>query len=396
MIAAGADSKVLKSVTVLKLKLTDEHNKRLDEIGELCRKARNEGVLDWLLRQHGKPESERQAKRLVSRRGAADDKPKSESTKLYHGIAEKNPQLHTQAVAIMAGAINSQLGAKVDWRRGKTEDGKRPRRRDEILAFAERPPFTTSIEIPLHNKHARVDYGDKLVLVADGILKGMAPLRMEICSQGLPRGYKRLLFELAQETRKLPVSKLVRKEDAWYWHVPVEFKTERRSEIEAILAPIVTKKGDAPVRGAADRFFALTLPGWDRPWFVGDGRYLLAQTQRLIGLRKRIGKRYRDRQKTGHGRAKIDAMIRRRRRQEADVRAEVRRMAIADVVRQCVKANVGTLHYREPSLPLREKCWFARVGLEFDWTRFGADLANACRRQGIEVIVDRMKMKDAS
>lgn len=389
MIAATESPVVLKSVTVLKLKIESDHNETLDAWGKLCRHARNAGVMDWLLRQHGKPESERQTKRLVKRKDAAADKPKSESTKIYHAIAEAVPSLGSQVMSVISQSINSQLSTKVDWRRGVLESGKRPRRRDEILAWNDRPPFYTTLEIPLHNKQTAVLFGETLSLSVHGIVKGESPQRIGVRLSQLKTGHKKLLHELSSGKRKLPVSKLVRKDDAWYWHVALMFETERSADIEATLTPVMPEK-DRPV----ERFFALALPDMSRPWMVGEGRYLIKSTMRLGALCKQIGWRYRQRMGAGHGRKKIDDAVSKRRTQERDMRTEVRRRAIADIVQQCAKRGVGVLRYSEPSLPLRSQCWFEKHGLEFDWTRFNSDLRNACARQGIEVVVTMLKLKD--
>lgn len=391
----------MKSVTVLKLKLADHAD--LERIGQFCRKARNVAVTNWLMRQHGFPESHKQQFGVQKR---SNDKPLSESTKCYHCITEAVPELGTTQASCIAGMVMSALSAKVDWREAvESENGKQRRRKDAVLSFDERPPFFTKLEIPLHNQHMRVRFTDRLVISIERPLRSIAWLDLEVSLRDLPPGIQLILRTLADGTRKLQDSRLVQKEDAWYWHVPVSFESDPLSDTEATLWPTLGSSKDGK---QSDRPFRLELPG--RTWYVGDGRYLLAQTQRLIGLRKMIGWRYRQRMGAGHGRAKIDAAVRRRRKQEQNMRIEVRRRIITDIIRQCVKHNIGKIVYREPSLTLRKKCWFASNDLDWDWSRIACrrkdtknkgqwivegDLPNACRRHGIEVVIVPYLWKEA-
>ncbi len=168
----------------------------------------------------------------------------------------------------------------------------------------------------------------------------------------------------------------------------VEHRVTLLPERQVVLAPRVT---DAV--GKDDRPFRLSFPDGGG-WSVGDGRYLHAQTMRLIGLRKQIGYRYRNRNGTGHGRAKITRSVRLRVQQLGNVRDEFRRRLVNDIVRQCERQQAGTLVYREPSGPAKTKCWFERRKLEFDWTRFLTDLKNSAARHGIAVEKKRLKMEE--
>ena len=379
----------MKSITVLQLKLV-EADDLLRPVGLACRRARNAGLENWLLRQRGMPETRKQSERLIASKNG--DKPKSESTKIYHSMTEAVPELGTTQITMLAQAVSSHLSAKVDWRRGADDNGKRPRRRDAILAYDDRPPFFTALEVPVHNAHCRIDFGDRLTISLNRPLREVKTLTVEVSLRKLPPRIQAIIRELSDGRRKLADSKLVEKDGQWFWHVPITFETLVRSDLTAELWPTLGSEKDGK---QTDRPFRLDLPNRDRPWWIGDGRYLVAQTERLIGLRKMIGWRYKQRMGAGHGRKKIDAAVRRRRTQERNIRTEVLRRAIADVIRQCVQANAGTLIWHEPSLPLREKCWFAANGIDWDWTKFGADLKNAAARQGIEVLTKQWKVKDA-
>lgn len=383
----------LQAVTLLKLKLqlTGEQSAELSRIAELCRIGRNAGGIDWLLRQHGKPESRKQSERIC-KHAKHGDKPKSESSKIYHAVRAASPGLTGTIHSMIANQINSYLAGKLDWREGKTEDGKRPRRSNAILANNARPPFFTAIEIPVRAVDATFRFGDTADLICK--LTACVETSVRIKTASLSGGQKRILHQLSAGERKLADSRILLKDNEWYWYVPFIFDqpkilTERQAELSPVL-----NLTDKDIR--MERPYSLSLPDLKRPWGIGDGRYLIAQTRRIETLKKMIGYRYRNHEGKGHGRKQVDERKSRCSRHLANIVDEVRRRMIADVVRQCERNGCGTVLYHEPSLPLREKSWFAANGLDWDWTKFAANLKNSLARRGIALIVKTLKWKDAT
>jgi len=384
----------MKSITVLKLKLdiSDDVRQQLESVASHCRHARNAAVEDWLLRMRGKPETAKQSTRLC-KHAKHEGKPKSESTKLYHAITAAVPELGTTNASMLASAISSHLSAKVDWRRGKSPDGTTPKRKDAILAYEDRVPFFTGDCIPVRSKDSTLAVSDgQWSLTVRRPLRDLDYLAGDIASRGLSPGIKKILAAVATGERKFADSQILLTSKGWMWHLPVQFEADQLdATTEAHLWPVIGAEKNGR---QADRPFAIHLPNQQRPWYAGDGRYLLAQTQRLIGLKKQIGWRYRQRMGAGHGRQKIDAAVRRRSKQLDNIRAEVRRRAIADIVSQCVRAKCGKLVYHEPTNPAKDRLWFAAMQLDWDWTRFGVDLKNAAARKGVEVVIQKLKIKE--
>lgn len=380
----------MKSITQLKLKLTptDEQREVLASVAVECRKARNVGAENWLLRQRGFPESEKQSR---PGRPGKDGKARAlgESTKIYHALRPATPSLNSQLHSSLAQQVATFLSSKLDWR-DRVADDTMFKRKEAILAYLARPPFFTAVEIPVPNKLLHVTFVETLEFVFPWGSPEQQPLRLNVSTKELSLGHKKILRDIATGERKLADSRIVERNGEYFWHLPVAFETEQANpDVQATLFPVLPD--DANLRGNP---FELKRPDGRRPWFIGDGWYLLAQTQRLTKLKKAIGWRYRQRMGAGHGRKKIDSAVRKRSQQLANMVAEVRRRAIADVVRQCVRCGVGELVYRKPSLPLREHSWFAKHGLEWDWTRFQSDLINAAARKGIAVVVDELRMKE--
>jgi|GEM_PF-6827865 len=373
----------MKSITVLKLKLTDPPAE-LTEVARLCREARNVASEDWLLRARGRKESAKQAK--LNRQG----KPLSESTKLYHAITTSVPRLGTDVASNIAQQVNSFLAAKVDWRKGVADNGKRPKRKDAILRREERPAFYTDLSVPIANKHTTIVFEDDVQVHVRNIMRNSLQISLDftISLKGVPTGIKRIIHDLARGERKLADSKLLERRGKWYWYIPVAFETEQLdTDRIATLSPVIGK-------GEIERPFSLEIPGRSRAWGIGAGRYLISQTLRLVGVRKQIGWRYRQRMGAGHGRKKIDIAVSKRNLQLADIVTEVRRRAIVDVVKQCERHRCGVLEYLEPTNPTKEKCWFEANGLTWNWTRWLDDLKNAAARRGIEVKVRKLRLGD--
>lgn len=377
----------MRAQIMLKLKLVDVPTETLEHVAYLCRRGTNAAVEDWLLRERGKAESPKQAK--PGRSG----KSLHPSTKLYHAVTAAVPTLSADIATCLANKLWSNLNAKLDWRR---RNGQPRKRLDAIVDYEDRPPFTNASIIPAPNKNVTISFNDVLVLTVRNVLRKEPPIKLSVSLKGLPTGQKRIIRECMEGDRKLSDSQIVLKTgrngaDNWYFY----FCTARESkpvdhEAKVILAPIVVNDGNKQ-----DRPFRVLFSEGGH-WGVGDGRYLLAQTNRLIGLRKQVGYRYRNGNGTGHGRQKVDKAVRRRTAQLKNVRDEFRRRLINDVIKQCQRHDAGTIVYREPTDPVKTKLWFSKVGLEFDWTRFVGDLKNSAARRGIKVESKKLKMAEVN
>lgn len=376
--------KQMKSISILKLKLVDPPLEELERIAALVRLGRNAGVEDWLLRQRGKSETAKQSKESPRKPGQS----LGESTKIYHGISAVVPELGSDVVASIAKGIWSNLGAKLDWRR---RDGKPKKRMDAIVAYEDRPPWFTGTEIPVANKYAKVELGDELHLTVNNLVKPYEPLRLQLSLKGVPPSIKKRIRRVLSGELKFSDSRLLKKGEKWIWFWPIsEEKPGVFSDRELILTP---QFNEAKTRQSDKPFFTTSPDG--RIWWLGDGRMIVAVTLRLIGLRKAIGYLKKNGlMASGHGRGKVDIAIRKRRTQERHMRHEFRHKLINDIIKQCIRHQCGTIIYREPTGPAKDKCWFERIELDFDWTSFLGDLKNSAARRGIAVTVKKLKIAE--
>lgn len=347
---------------------------------ELQRKAYNIAVDDWICRHRG-----RAKETAKQRKPGAKGKEPVESTKLYRYVVDLVPELSAINVSAACQMVTSNLSAKMDWRKQDGEKGKQLKRQDAVLAYDDRPPYLTALQMQMHYSQVRLTVGDDITAVIKPLRN--APLQFTVSGRRLPARYRKWLAEMASGKRKLPCSYLAWNDNKsqWYWYVSVSLES---SDADPSRQAVLTPNHDAN-----DRPFRLLFDD-SRPWGVGDGRYLKAQTARLVGLRKQIGWRYRNGNGAGHGRKKIDAAVRKRRLQQRNVNDEFRRRMINDIARQCKRRQCGVLVYRKPSNPVKEVLWFAEAGVEFDWTRFETDLKNVLARHGIAVKRDKYLMAD--
>jgi len=387
----------MKSIAMLKLKIVEPPVEQLTELAEMIRKTRNIGLEDWLLRQRGKPESAVQSALSTRRKNVATEKPepkqKHPSTKIYNAMAAAKTGVIPDVIARLSADVWSNLNAKLDWRRRAGDEAAKPRKRaDAIVDYEDRPPWFTSLDIPVLNKHAHVEFGDDLTLTVRRLAyrEDLAELHVKFSLKGFPRRLKALIRRVLAGELKLSDSSIRQKPSGdWYWYWPIQMESsvtvdDTRS---AVLAPqFMAEEGKQ-----TDRPFAMVFPENNR-WYIGEGRYLHSQTMRLTGLRKMVGYRYRNGLAKGHGRKKMDSAVSKRNTQLRNIRDEFRRKTVSDAVKQCERHQCGLLIYREPTGPAKSKCWFESNGLEFDWTAFLTDLKNSCARRGIKVKVEKLKI----
>ncbi len=264
------------------------------------------------------------------------------------------------------------------------------------MAYQDKPPWNTGNEIPATARKTTIVFGDTCAVKVTNML-GPEPVAFQVSLKKMPASRKKMLREIADGTRKLCDSRIIAKTDprtdkeTWYYYL-ITRNESPVLDTNAFITLMPQWVTDTETN--SDRPFKTLLPS-GRKWYVGDGRYLLAQTRRLVGLRKMIGYRYRNGGGAGHGRKKLVGRQRMRSQQLRNVRDEVRRRMVTDVIRQCEREEAGTIVYREPaSDAVKQHCWFYRNDLEFDWTAFLGDLKNVAKRKGIEVKVKKIKIAE--
>jgi hypothetical protein len=201
------------------------------------------------------------------------------------------------------------------------------------------------------------------------------------------QGHRRILRQIAAGEIKACDSLVVEDNGKWYVHLVYEL-TPAQSTADPNRKAVLTMGTEN----------ALTLSFPDnadgkpsRPWRIGNDEYLRVQLTRLISRRKAIEFGTRFGQNRGHGRRPIVAIQTRNTRQQRHQMKAYRGNVVADIIKACQRNNCGTLVYREPTLPLRKRSWFATEGIDFNWRDLDSDLAYKSERNGLQYKTERMR-----
>ena len=77
-----------------------------------------------------------------------------------------------------------------------------------------------------------------------------------------------------------------------------------------------------------------------------------------------------------------------------DMCARFSKQMVADIISLSIRERCGSILYREPTMPVRDHCWFAGQDVPMDWVAFAARLAHKCEVSGIEYDVTRIGMAE--
>lgn len=377
----------MRHVDLIRLKISAA-DIDLNEVAESYRKARNVALENWLLRERGLPETLRQSTRRGKAVASDQPKPKSESTKLYDAVVEAVPELGTQLAAGIGRQTVKSLNTRVDWRKQDGESGKPKRKKDAILAYEERPPFSQRADfIAVPNSDAKLSEADGLItLQIRNMLRGhVATIRLSL--KGVPPLKLARLREVMHDG--LADSSFVKKKKGWYWHLPILLDVPAKdSAVVVTLEPVIPA-----IHGEIDYFLLATCD--DRSWRIGEMRYLLRQMIRYESRIKDQGRLYRtQRASSGHGRKDFDEKVSLVRQKLRNHVREVRKRAIDDLVRFCERHNAGTVCFRRPTNPVKDKSCFAVRGVNWDWTDFEAAMKNGLAHRGVGLETKSLNLKE--
>lgn len=128
-----------------------------------------------------------------------------------------------------------------------------------------------------------------------------------------------------------------------------------------------------PAPPGHNRPFILTDPE-GKSFGLGDGRPLVAGCQRYEIRRRQLRFNYRDNAGSGHGRSRFFRTLRPWSRSVINLQDRWTKLFVHHVLQGCIATNCGTLEYREPTKPLREKLWFAKKGVPINWEKLQSSL----------------------
>jgi len=97
---------------------------------------------------------------------------------------------------------------------------------------------------------------------------------------------------------------------------------------------------------------------------------------------------------SGHGRQRWARAIKPMSRAVVDMQSRFLKLLSSDVVKLAIREGCGTIHYREPTLPVRTKEWFATQDMPLDWTKLESKIASKAKQKGLRYEKTRIGMKE--
>lgn len=435
-----------KCMGVLKLKLgrcrsahTHRMLKDLDTLALQCIMARNGAIERWMQWQWQHPDYQPEpiTKRdgtLLTRRGVAmmKNRPlpprlvlpglgeKSGEMLLYYAAGDAAPLLARKIVSCCSRQAWDNLTTNTPW----NHVGEAHYRWQAVRLHEVAIPSFTQVNIPLPNQDTWVYYdghcsagskeaaalcerlhGSKDASPSDSVLRfplwskesgravkdcivNLESRQLERregrqVARPLPAGQKDVLRKIATGAWKLSDSMLVKKDGQWYAHLVYEQPQLKLGLPRDRVATLET------LRAGAYHPFSIQVD--QTLWKLGRVKMFQAEHERVTIRRSILKDRYKDSAASavkGHGRKRFYARMLPRTRKLAHHTREFVNKLVDEAVKFCVKYQCGTVLYREPSMKLREKTWFAENELPFDWTQFLSKIREKLHRFDISLMVE--------
>lgn len=313
-----------------------------------------------------------------------------ELTKSFYAAGTgASPKLSTKVVSSCVREAQGKLTDKMPY----NHEGKAKYRWQALLMLEVNPQTFRAKCIPVPNQdtvlvydgHRNQDISKGIAAAVDQCGHSSCILRFPLLSRlsgydekaaifrlhvkELSRGNRRLLMDIAKRQRKLKDSKLVFKRGAWFFQLCYDVPTKDHGLDPSRVATLW------PLHNQHNRPFRLEFP--DGTFVdVGHGVPYLAECQRVMARRKALSARYRDGAAgRGHGKKRFHDRLKPSARALQDAQWGLRNLAISFVIKMLIAQDCGSLVYREPTMPLRQRVWFAQNGCELDWTQFESHLA---------------------
>jgi len=388
---------------------------RLKELCEMVQQATNYVWMEWFAWHHGNGSAaliQEFQRDWIAYRESGGDKPSLDlkpisnelSNKLYHGVTERWPELHTRVVVLMLNRLTSLIGGK------KASKGSFSGWH-AILLFREAVPSSIRpLPIPFDTP--------KTAVSNNGNAKLLLPESDD--------GSHRLVLSLAREAVKGKSVKQSVKFDCMIWDRGRQMVGRRqtlkkiaRGEYQMkgsqlcfsrgkVFANITYEIPDESVK--AGDCTAILMPGCRHPllfrvegsnrnrWICGDGRVVNEVRRQLLS--QRLGRQSAYRQcptsnNRGHGRVRgIEKVTKLSRRWRDFVTTYSRNLAAA-VVSECQRNGVGTLVFRmpEPDSSKRSSRFLSGAGVDirrdstsWDWYGLEKRISDKCTEAGIRIV----------
>ncbi len=122
-----------------------------------------------------------------------------------------------------------------------------------------------------------------------------------------------------------------------------------------------------------------------KSWQCGFGQAIKKQFARIEARRESMRFRHRVRGsgRRSHGHQREYRDVKEVIQKSANVARDCTLKTVVDIVRYCVRNNLGTLNFTPPSLGYRPTCWFPKNNVPMNWTLFVDRLKHECWQKGV-------------
>lgn len=201
-------------------------------------------------------------------------------------------------------------------------------------------------------------------------------------------GQRRLLRRMVADEVHIGDSQIIEKDGEWFvqlvYDVPVKASGFSEDKVLTVLPAQPEDKWPFELRW-----------GDESRWYIGNGRGYGTEYQRIQARRRAIRHRYKSDSGKGHGKQRAYKSLQPMTRAVQDLAGRFQKQTISDVVKLALREQCGTLVYREPSKPIRNRAWFSKKhDAPFDWTEFEARLRFKCEQHGIKYVKERILWKE--
>ena len=384
----------------------------LEQTRRDCCRARNAAVTHWLLWRRQNPTWEpggdytppaRKIRRSAKRKREQNERAKERKDPAYapreflsrelYGVAiEAVPTLNTSVASSCKEEVIVRLKAKTPY----NHDGDAEWVWQAILDAEVSLPTWRGGRIPCPRSVMRLEYTDDHCTLRFPLLSKKSGYRIlsptvNLDVADLTRGKRRILRKLATGEMRLADSQIVEAKGKWYaqlcYQVPVNAVDLPKDRV-LILRPALP---DDPRPFTCEW---MDEEGHQRHWDMGNGKPLVAEHRRVIARRRAIRHRYSDGCGSGHGRQRWAKSIKPMSRYVVDMCSRFQKQTVADIIKLAIRERCGTILYREPTMPVREHCWFAKHDVPMDWVAFEARLAFKCEISGLDYDKQRIGMAE--
>lgn len=337
-------------------------------------------------------------------KGHPDDKLRWDKT-YYHHARRAARSLNSKLVATAAKECNEWLRGRIPWNDARR--GRAPYRWKAILESVIALPTHSgcSFGIPVAdfrigwdgqwNRPAGKDRCTSKCVIRIPLFskesgyRTLAPtVRLLVCD--LSYGNRQILRRIVDQGDTLVCgdSRLSFKDGNWFLRLTYKDLAKPKE--------VVTLGDDDPVvelwpnRHQDNNPFLILLPDGRRR-FAGFGKLYQQQTERLEQRRAVLQTLYRhELAGSGHGRGRYYAKVKPLTRGRNCLEDRIAKQVIADTVKAVRQSNAVGVVYREPTMPLRNWCWYGRRSLPWAWSEFELRLKAKLQNEGIGYVKVRL------